>query len=125
MALVNQVKKVVKMDLWSIVKLQVMLHCYLSDVEVSEADLKTLTLLALTGERELSDFCDISRRQKLFKTEQSARNSVNKCYKEGLIEKIGEGRKRISLNNNKIKIQSQGNILCDFKFIYKDESNVA
>lgn len=123
MALVNQVKKVVKMDLWSIVKFQIMLQCYLSDIEVSDADLKALTLLALTGEKELSDFCDISRKNKIFKSEQSARNSVNKCHKENLINKKGDGRKTISINNDSLKLQAEGNILCDFKFIYVNESN--
>lgn len=124
MAVVNQIKKVVKMDLWNVVKFQIMIHTYLNENDISQTDLNCLTLLALAGKRELSDFCDLARKQKIFKTEQSARNSVNKCVKEGLIKKEGEGRKKIKIHES-LKIQTKGNILCDFKFVYVNETQEA
>lgn len=124
MAVVNQVKKVVKMDLWNIVRFQVMVYSYLNNHELSDADLNCLTLLSLAGERELSNFCDLARKQKIFKTEQSARNSVNKCVKEGLIVKRGEGRKKVKIDE-KLKIQTQGNILCDLKVLHVNDTQKA
>jgi hypothetical protein len=47
MAIVNQVDKRVRMNRWDIVKFQLMTHCYLFKIQVSEADLNCLTYLAL------------------------------------------------------------------------------
>lgn len=53
MAVVNHVRKNVKMDLWSIVKFQLAVHCHLKALNVSDQDLSCLTFLALTGEKNL------------------------------------------------------------------------
>jgi len=47
MAIVNQVDKRVRMTTWQIVKYQILTHCYLYNIQVSEADLDCLTYLAI------------------------------------------------------------------------------
>ena len=46
MALVNQVQKKVKMSKWDVVKFQILTHCYINKITMSESDLDCLTLLS-------------------------------------------------------------------------------
>jgi hypothetical protein len=117
MAIVNQVRKNVKMDLWSIVKFQMAVHCHLKQMNVSDQDLSCLTFLALSGEKELTDFCEAATKNKIFGSSQSVRNAVTKAEKKGLIVKNGKSKKTILLNPD-MKIQISGNILLDYKFVH-------
>ena len=57
MALVNQVQKRVRMPKWDIVKFQILTHCYINRIAMSESDLDCLTLLSFNQPIELSNFC--------------------------------------------------------------------
>jgi len=117
MAIVNQVRKNVKMDLWSIVKFQLVIHCHLKSLNVSDQDLNCLTFLALTGEKELTEFCEEAAKNKIFSSTQSVRNAVIKAEKKNLLQKTGKYRKIISLNPE-LKVQISGNILLDYKILH-------
>jgi hypothetical protein len=121
MALVNQVQKRVKMPKWDIVKFQILTHCYINRVTMSDSDLDCLTLLSFNQPIELSNFClDASSEEDwIFKSPQTVRNSVNKSEKNGLIVKDSTNKKIIMLNPN-LKIQTEGIILLDFKFLGND-----
>jgi hypothetical protein len=116
MAIVNQVDKKVKMDKWSIVKYQLLTHCFLSRTQLSNAEFNCLTYLALEGEQELTNFCNIIYEQHIFSSPQSARNCLAKLEKKGLIVKEGKNKKKIIINPT-LNIHSSGNILLDFKFL--------
>jgi hypothetical protein len=116
MAIVNQVDKRVKMSRWDIVKYQLMTHCYLAKVPVSESDLNCLTFLAISGEQELTQFCNEASKSSIFSSTQSVRNSLTKAEKKNLIKKEGKNKKKIYINPE-LKIHSKGNILLDFKFL--------
>lgn len=117
MAVVNQVRKNVKMDLWSIVKFQIAMHCHLKALHVSDQDLSCLTFLALSGEKELTEFCEAATKNKIFGSSQSVRNAVTKAEKKQLLVKNGKNRKTIKLNPD-LKIQISGNILLDYKVLH-------
>jgi|TARA_R110000868_G_scaffold127243_1_gene334730 hypothetical protein len=121
MALVNQVQKRVRMPKWDIVKFQILTHCYINRVTMSDSDLDCLTLLSFNQPIELSNFClDASSEEDwIFKSPQTVRNSVNKSEKNGLIVKDSTNKKIIMLNPN-LKIQTEGIILLDFKFLGND-----
>jgi hypothetical protein len=121
MALVNQVQKRVRMPKWDIVKFQILTHCYINRVTMSDSDLDCLTLLSFNQPIELSNFClDASSEEDwIFKSPQTVRNSVNKSEKNGLIVKDSGNKKLIMLNPN-LKIQTEGIILLDFKFLGND-----
>lgn len=136
-AVVNQIKKSGIMKLWDIVKFQINLHCHLNSITISESDLECLTLLALNGESELTEFCNaacepdernknhsLSYEHEIFKTPQSVRNSINKMENIGLLIKKGKSKKKISVNSS-LNIQSKGNIYIEIKFLRKDESKEA
>jgi hypothetical protein len=121
MALVNQVQKRVRMPKWDIVKFQILTHCYINRITMSESDLDCLTLLSFNEPIELSNFClDASSEEDwIFKSPQTVRNSVNKAEKNGLIVKDATNKKVITLNPN-LKVQTEGVILLDFKFLGND-----
>lgn len=116
MALVNQIDKRVKLDTWQIVKYQLLTHCYLANIPVSDADLNCLTLLAIEGDSELTSFCNKAHDKNIFSSTQSVRNCLTKAEKKNLIKKEGKNKKRIYVNPD-IKIFSKGNILLDYKFL--------
>ena len=116
MAIVNQVDKRVKMSGWQIVKYQILTHCYLYNIQVSESDLDCLTLLAIEGDQELTTFCNKANDKQIFTSTKSVRNCLTKSEKKGLIKKEGKNKKKIFINPE-LKVHSQGNILLDFKFL--------
>jgi len=116
MAIVNQVDKRVKMSKWEIVKYQILTHCYLNKISVSEADLNCLTYLALEGDQELTSFCIKAHTKDIFSSIQSVRNCLTKAEKKNLIKKEGKNKKKIFINPD-IKVYSQGTVLLDFKFL--------
>jgi hypothetical protein len=120
MALVNQVQKRAVMPKWDVVKFQILTHCYLNKISVSEADLNCLTLLSLTGPIELTHFCyDASSEEEwIFKSPQSVRNALNKAEKNKLVIKDPDNKKVIIINPE-LKIQVEGDILLDYKFLGK------
>lgn len=121
MAIVNQIEKRVRMDNWDIVKYQILTHCYLQKIVLSEADLNCLTFLALLGETELTLFCTKAADKKIFQSPQTVRNALNKAESKNLITKEGKSKKRISINAD-LKLQTNGNILLDYKFLALETS---
>jgi hypothetical protein len=95
MALVNQVDKKVRMSKWDIVKYQILTHCYLNKISVSEADLNCLTYLALEGDQELTNFCVKAHVKDIFSSIQSVRNCLTKAEKKNIIKKEGKNKKKI------------------------------
>lgn len=116
MAIVNQVDKRVRMSAWQIVKYQIITHCYLYDIPVSDADLNCLTLLATMGDVELTSFCNKAYEMKIFSSQQSVRNCLTKAEKKKLIKKEGKNKKKIYINPE-LKIHAKGNVLLDYKFL--------
>lgn len=121
MAIVNQVEKRVKLPKWDIVKYQLLTHCFLNKITMSESDLNCLTLLCLNQPIELSHFCvDVSTDEDwIFKTPQTVRNCINKAEKVGLIIKNSTNKKEI-LINPKLKILTEDVVLLDYKFLSND-----
>jgi hypothetical protein len=117
-AIVNQVQKKVKMPKWDVVKFQILTHCYVNHITVSESDLNCLTLLSFNQPIELTHFCyDASAEEEsIFKSPQTVRNCINKAEKSKLVVKDGSNKKMIMLNPD-LKIQTQGTVLLDFKFL--------
>jgi hypothetical protein len=125
MALVNQVQKRVKMSKWDVVKFQILVHCYINRITMSESDLNCLTLLSLNQPIELTEFCyeASSEEEPIFKSPQTVRNCINKAEKNSLVIKDPDNKKIIFINPS-LKIQTEGTILLDFKFLGNDTTQV-
>jgi hypothetical protein len=116
MALVNQVQKKVIMSKKDIIKYQILTHCYINKISLSDSDFECLTLLSTIGPLELSSFCyEASNEFTIFKSEQTVRNCINKCEKHSLVVKDVDNKKIVMLNPD-LKIQIEGDILLDYKF---------
>jgi len=119
MALVTQVQKRVVMSKKDIIKYQILTHCYINSIIMSESDLDCLSMLSVIGPIELSHFCyEASDEHKIFKSEQTVRNCINKCEKNNLVIKDPKNKKIISMHPD-LKIQTEGDILLDYKFLGK------
>jgi hypothetical protein len=116
MAVVNQLEKKIVMSKWDVTKYQIVTYCYVSKVQVSEADLNCLTFLALEGAQELTSFCQKVHVKEIFSSPQSVRNCIAKCEKKRLIVKEGKNKKKIFLNPD-INVLSDGNILLNLKIL--------
>jgi hypothetical protein len=125
MALVNQVQKRVRLPKWEVVKFQILTHCYINRITVSESDLNCLTLLSFNEPIELTHFCyDASAEEDwIFKSPQTVRNCINKAEKNGLVIKDATNKKLIKINPT-LQIQTQGTILLDYKFLGNDTEEV-
>ena len=125
MALVNQVQKRVKMPKWDIVKFQIMTYCFINRISINESDLNCLTLLSFNEPIQLTDFCyDASSEEGwIFKSPQTVRNAINKAEKQELVVKDTKNKKMISLNPS-IKIQTEGTVLLDYKFLSHDSEEI-
>lgn len=126
MALVNQVQKRVKMPKWEVVKFQILTHCYINRIAMSESDLNCLTLLSFNQPIELTHFCyDASAEEDwIFKSSQTVRNCINKAEKNNLVVRDVNNKKLIMLNPS-LKIQTEGTVLLDFKFLGDDTKETA
>ena len=120
MAVVNQVQKKVRMPKWDVVKFQILTHCYIKRINLSDSDLNCLTLLSFNSPIELTSFCyDASSEEEwIFKSPQSVRNAINKAEKLKLVIKNPENKKQILINPD-LKIQTQGTVMLDYKILGK------
>lgn len=116
MATFNQVEKKVRINAWDCIKFQILTHCYLQKIAVSESDLECLTYLASNKEVELTEFCNQVADAKIFSSPQTVRNAINKAERKNLVIKDGKTKKRIMLHPS-LKVVVDGNILLDYKFV--------
>jgi hypothetical protein len=114
---VSIVDKKVGMAARDIVKYQLLSHCFVHSIPLSEAELNCLTLLGIYGECGLAEFCNSTVDENIFKVAQTVRNFLTKAEKYGLIDKRGKSRKKIRLKDD-LKIQTQGNIVLNYKIFH-------
>jgi hypothetical protein len=121
--LVNKVDKRVKLEKRDVVRYQILTHCFLNNIQVSDSDLNCLTELGLLEQDELTSFCNKVADKKIFKTPQSVRNAINKAEKKNLLTKEGKSRKIIRLHKG-LNVQVNGTVLLDFKFVAVEAEKV-
>ncbi len=131
MAKVNLVDKKVAMTLEEVIKYQIITYCFTKKLTISDSDLECLTVLALVKKSELSNFCnaccDPENKEKdstlpfsrlIFKTPQTVRNCLAKMANYQLVIKKGSGHSKTVEINSELQIQTEGNILLNYKIIY-------
>lgn len=119
MAIVKRVQKKVIMSTKDIIKFQLITYCYLNRITVSNSDLECLTLLSSLGSMEISHFCyDAADEHKIFKSQQTVRNCINKCMKFKLVVRDSKNKKLVHLNP-KLNIETLGSIFLDYNFLAK------
>jgi hypothetical protein len=117
MAVVNRVEQKAYLGKPAIIKLQLITHCFFKNISLTQPELECLVLLAQDGEATLNVFCRYVERKELYASAQSVRNALNKLERIGLVQKSGKKNKIIRLSSE-IPIQTEGNILLEYKFAY-------
>lgn len=111
------VEKKAQLSQHDIIKFQLVTHCFMSNIRFSNNELDCLTLLGLSGISELSDFCNKSVDEGIFKTSQTVRNFLNKAVTLNIVDKTGDTKKIITLANQ-LQVQTTGTIVLDYKIVY-------
>lgn len=114
---VNIVEKKARLSLKGIVKFQILTHCYLNKIALSESELDCLTLLSIQSPVEITAFCNTVADEGIFKSCQTARNCLAKLEKSGLVLKEGKNKKILHLSKT-MPIHHEGNIVYNVKFGY-------
>ena len=116
MAIVNKVNIKAKVSKDEVIKYQILTHCFLNDIQISNSDLDCLCELAKGGIKELTEFCKTISSKGIFKSSQSCRNALAKAEKKNLIIKKGSNKKTIIINPD-MNVQTEGTILLDSKIL--------
>ncbi len=119
MAIVNKVDFKKQVTINETVGYQVLSYCFFNNIHISSTDLKLLTELAKQSGVELTKFCIYLTDNKIFKSNQSARNAITKAEKKGLIIKNGVNKKTITLNTD-MNVQVEGIVLLDYKILGRE-----
>ena len=133
MAKFNVVDKKVSMSLEEIIKFQIVTYCYIHKIIITESDLSCLTVLGLNKKAELSDFCNaccdpeerdqestLPYKKVIFKTPQTVRNCIAKMRNYNIINREGFGHSKIIELNSELSVQTEGNVLLNFKMFHLD-----
>lgn len=120
MSKVNVVEKKVRVSVSDIIKYQLLTFCFFNGITLTKFDLDFLVELARAKVAELNTFCEkIGGIDKIFSSPQSARNAINKASIKKLVIKKGKNKKLLYINPE-IKLQVEGNIMLDYKFLARD-----
>lgn len=117
MAAFDLVDKKIEMDIYEIIRFQLMTYCYVHEISITDSDLECLTLLGTKDEFDQSEFFDLAIEYEIFKTPQTVRNSLKKAKEHNLICKKGDWKKVVYLNPE-LGIKTKGNILLNYKIIH-------
>lgn len=120
MAIVNRMEQRAYLEKADIVKFQLLTHCFFKSIYLTNHELECLALLAQDQEADLNVFCRYIERKELYASAQSARNTLNRLERIGLVSKSGRKNKKVQVSSE-IPLQTEGNILLDYKFAHVHE----
>lgn len=118
-----KINKEVRLNKVEIVKYQLMHHCFMSNIRLSDTELNCLAFLGSLGQLRLTEFAKKAAEASILSTPISVSNCLSKLEGRGLFVKKGTGKKIIFLNPD-LNIKSEGNIIIELKLI-KLETNPA
>jgi hypothetical protein len=124
---INRVTRKIRLDdRHTTIKYQLITELvFLRKINIIDSDLSYLALLIEWGPTPLKDFCNKAvsylyadeNAEKYPHRIQAVRNRVGMLEKRNLILKNGKGKKMIAINPS-ISIESEGNILLEYNFLY-------
>ncbi len=123
MAIVKRVDQKLKVDISQSVKYQILTYCFFNDIHINDSDLDLLAELSMHDNMQISEFCRLVTKMGIFKSEQSARNAINKAGKKNLLVKEGTNKKLIHVNKA-MNIQSKGVVLLDIKILGSETKEI-
>ncbi len=112
-------RKEANMTRKQVIRFQLLVHCHLSGIRVTETDLECLTYIGVRGSIELRYLCNELVSAGLYTSSQSSRNSISILGDKGLLQKIGRPKKVVLADY--MKIQTEGNILLEIKCLSREQ----
>ena len=113
---VTRVNEKRKVTVNATIKYQIITYCFFNDISITNSELDCLSKLAELGKVELNELWNFVEENEIFKSSQSARNSLSKAEKKGLVTKNGNGKKTITINKD-LNIQTTSPIFLDYKIL--------
>lgn len=117
----TKVEKTVRLNKFEIVKYQLIHHCFISKIKITDTELNCLALLGELGKIRLTEFNKKAAEKGFLGSQIAVASCLSKLEGRHLFIKAGTGKKIIFLNPD-LKIKSEGNIILELK-IYKLEAN--
>ena len=141
-AIVTPVQIKQRLSRWGLIRFQILSWCALRNIQITNADLDMLVLLAIYGKTKLATFCEdlikteISTGPKIKKCKgtdkeykyifdscQSARNALAKVYDLGLILRVGKNKSNINIwINPEMNIHTDPNLLVNYQLLCLDST---
>ncbi len=118
----NQVNKTVRQELFDIIKFQIMVHCFSSNIHLSKTELNCLALLGREGKMRFNKFCSLASEMQLLGSPNAVINCLSRIERSKLFLKEGVGKKHIFLNPE-LNIQTKGNILLNYKIVCVNDTS--
>ncbi len=121
----NQVDKVQQLDQSNIVKYQIVTHCFLNEIFLTNTELECLTLLGCRGKMRCNEFCTLAAEVGILGSAIAVHNCLRRIEKSKLVSRKrgGEEKKLLIFLNPELGIQTEGNIILNYKFVAVDEGN--
>ncbi len=119
---VIKVEKIIKLNKIEIIRYQLMHHCFIKKIKISDTELSCLALLGEVGEIRLSEFNKIAAKKGILGSPIAVSSCLSKIERSGLFVKKNNGKKVIFLNPE-LHIQTEGNIIIDLKLIKLEQAN--
>lgn len=120
-----KVDKVIRLNKLEIIRYQLMHHCFINKIRLSDTELSCLSLLGQLGEVRLSEFNKIASSKaggNILGSAMAIASCLSKIERTGLFVKKNNGKKVIFLNPT-LNIQSEGNIIINLKLIKLEQAD--
>lgn len=116
-------KKHLKMELFDIVKFQIISYCFFEKLSLNDTELNCLTLLGIMGKTRLIDFCRKAAEEGYLGNATAVNNCMRGIEKGKFFMKEKNAGKKLIFLNPEMQVQSQGNILIKYMLLRQSESN--
>lgn len=116
MAAPVQIEKIIKMDMFEIVKFQLITHCFVERIKLNETQLNVLSLLGVCGEIAMLDFYKLVNDKGYLNGDTAVNNCLRQIERSNLfIKKKGLKQGKNVYLNPDIGLVSEGSILLNYK----------
>lgn len=119
-----KIEKTVRLNKFEIVKYQLIHHCFMNKIRLSDTELNCLSYLGEVGSIRLTEFARRAAEKGILGNSNSVTNCLSKIEKSNLLLSKGIGKKIIYLNPD-LGIMADGTIVIELKLIKLDEANAA
>jgi hypothetical protein len=131
---VKQIVKKQRLSKWDLIRFQILVWCFLKNIQITDTLLDMLSLLCITGKVDQSRFCEeLVRKERssgikikkedgkdkeykyIFNSVQSARNAIGKAIDLNLISR--EHKQHDIEINSELGIIIENNLLIDYQLL--------